>query len=73
MSANAINIELAERGITQIDLAEKLHVNHCYLNRVINGHRKSDVLKARISKKLDIPINELWPDMGRAPRAKASP
>lgn len=73
MNLNPVNQILIDREMTQIDLAKKLKVHRCHLNQVINGGVNSNILKHRIAKKLGKPINELWPNEGRAPRAKASP
>ena len=73
MHINPVNEILKDRGMTQVSLAEDLLVTPEHLNGVINCKRSSGILQHRIAKKLDIPLNQLWPPTGRAPRAKASP
>ncbi|MFA7448735.1 MAG: helix-turn-helix transcriptional regulator [Weeksellaceae bacterium] len=50
---------LKEKGVTQIELAEKIGITQVGLNRMINGNPTAETL-LKIAQALDIDIRELF-------------
>jgi transcriptional regulator with XRE-family HTH domain len=54
---------MKKRGISQAGMARKAGINQTQLNRAINGYQPFfKGWKERISKVLDMPVDELFPE-----------
>jgi putative transcriptional regulator len=61
--------ELREaRGLTQVDVAAKLHVSQAHVSRVESGYEPSLGLAVEICRVLDVELSDVWP-MGTDPDA----
>jgi putative transcriptional regulator len=59
--------ELREaRGLTQMDVAAKLHVSQAHVSRVESGYEPSLGLAVEICRVLEVELSDVWP-MGTDP------
>jgi lambda repressor-like predicted transcriptional regulator len=64
MSPQQIKAELKKRGLTQLMIARAARpkVSHTQMNRVVWGRDKSPRLRELLSRMLDIPVEQLFPE-----------
>lgn len=59
---NPINQKLIELDLTQVELAREIKVDRSLLCNVINGTKKSNPIKYKLSKFFGQPVNDLFPE-----------
>lgn len=66
MSKTEIKILLLRAGVSQAHFARQLGVSKAAIHNVIAGRSTSNRIKRAISKKLGIPVVDLWPSEKQA-------
>jgi transcriptional regulator with XRE-family HTH domain len=57
---NRIKDILEKKGMTQVDLAQKVNMSLAHINRIINGKSEPDKTVAKIAEALDVPVHALY-------------
>jgi transcriptional regulator with XRE-family HTH domain len=57
---NRIQEILDKKGMTQIELAEKVDMSVAHINRIINGKSEPDKTVAKIAQALNVPVHALY-------------
>lgn len=58
-----VKVELAARGLTQVDFAPMVGVSPPTLRQVLNGHQSSwPALRRRVADALGRPVSDLFPE-----------
>jgi transcriptional regulator with XRE-family HTH domain len=57
---NRIQDILEKKGMTQVDLAQKVNMSLAHINRIINGKSEPDKTVAKIAEALDVPVHALY-------------
>jgi transcriptional regulator with XRE-family HTH domain len=60
MLGNRIQEILVKKGMTQIELADKIGMSVAHVNRIINNRSEPDKTIAKIAEALDVPIHALY-------------